>query len=1118
MKRLIVLLFVISCLLSPASLQPARADLPGFSVSAWSFQWGGLWRREVRRREIARWYRHYNWRTELRLWLSRRAEGVWVTREAISTFTSRTHCILRNPRGHGVWRIWRTFRTQDVRRFSAHYRVTWIGHINPVVADVAPPPMVVEGLNQRYTLTMDHLEITLPMEPGDPTPGDGVNEQVMIFDENGEMHFLGEPGFEQMPDTAENPNGFGLITTELSELQLSPPFQRINQQPAEPMPGMALIQPGVQVEWLVDQQGGVLVDRNMDGTPDPVLSAGVLGGQRHQGLIDQPAPGVPPGGEVEINLDESNTPLQLHCWELGPDGRVIGSLPGQPVIGPAVDFNGDQLPDPGTAIGGPIPANPTVRDEFDTIFEDMAPVDFGIVQEGPPTTAELADFNFRLAQAGFNPIFPPFQFCIRAIRNRHIWTVDRRFVMDTWLHHWWWYIRQHINLTVGTHRVWLTRAALTAFGSSHHHFVVGQPPRWSMFSLVNVRFFRVCYRIYCPVPGRIRIRIEQVWVCVPLHPENPQSPLMVLTTESNENNLPPGDVLAGLVPDPLPVNPDGVAVIDLDPVLDTLDIGGGGTNIFDGDLAPLALAPGTMQTITAVGNEDLASALLNNQLQLYCHVRAADGGPMRETFHNGCDSGVGCQITTRRGQGLGATIAGASDTTTGTQSIVRADDFLACNNEFVTKVCWWGIYNNAGADCSLFGPGCEPFTGRVFSVAYYQDAGGVPGPIIAGPFSVVPTVRCTGNILAPGTSRFREIGHEAMHPPIPVVAGQRYWVEIVDINGDAACNFFWQTAPAGNGRSFVTVNGAPQVNQFDLAFCVNAQTVPVFTRDGDVGDIADPPAGAAISDLDLGPAEAAVVAEKEKINTVGVRMPELPDQGERGPGPVNDTCAGAILVGAPSSTPGTTIGATPDAPAAFSCGTSVTAPGVWYRVIGNGNQLTADTCAFANYDSKITVYAETAPCAFFCIDGNDDACGPVGDSSRVTWCSEAGVSYLIFVHGFNVAQGNFTLTVTTGGVPCGPVSLTIEPTPAIPAFEDEMGVPMPNPTMLSFTMQADTPPPACPGDVDGDGTVGLADLAGIIVCWSQPAACNPLADQDGDSVIGLGDLAVVINFWGTVCP
>ncbi len=61
-------------------------------------------------------------------------------------------------------------------------------------------------------------------------------------------------------------------------------------------------------------------------------------------------------------------------------------------------------------------------------------------------------------------------------------------------------------------------------------------------------------------------------------------------------------------------------------------------------------------------------------------------------------------------------------------------------------------------------------------------------------------------------------------------------------------------------------------------------------------------------------------------------------------------------------------------------------------------------------------------------------------------------------------------------------------------------------------------PPACPGDVNGDRMVGLADVAEVTSCWAQPASCNLAADLDLSGSIGLADLAVVVNNWAASCP
>ena len=58
-----------------------------------------------------------------------------------------------------------------------------------------------------------------------------------------------------------------------------------------------------------------------------------------------------------------------------------------------------------------------------------------------------------------------------------------------------------------------------------------------------------------------------------------------------------------------------------------------------------------------------------------------------------------------------------------------------------------------------------------------------------------------------------------------------------------------------------------------------------------------------------------------------------------------------------------------------------------------------------------------------------------------------------------------------------------------------------------------------PGDLNGDGFVGLDDLDIILLNWNQfvPPA-NPAADPTGDGFVGLEDLDVVLNNWNTGSP
>ena len=140
----------------------------------------------------------------------------------------------------------------------------------------------------------------------------------------------------------------------------------------------------------------------------------------------------------------------------------------------------------------------------------------------------------------------------------------------------------------------------------------------------------------------------------------------------------------------------------------------------------------------------------------------------------------------------------------------------------------------------------------------------------------------------------------------------------------------------------------------------------------------------------------------------------------------NDDCEDAIgplAVG--SVTSGSTTTATVDEPPSLDCGTAVTAPGVWYSVVGTGNTMTASTCndgdpstGGANYDTKISVYC--ADCEVNeCIGGQDDnfAEGCSGFTTKFSWPTQAGTTYKVLVHGFGTGTGDFDLAILDDGVP-----------------------------------------------------------------------------------------------------
>jgi hypothetical protein len=133
------------------------------------------------------------------------------------------------------------------------------------------------------------------------------------------------------------------------------------------------------------------------------------------------------------------------------------------------------------------------------------------------------------------------------------------------------------------------------------------------------------------------------------------------------------------------------------------------------------------------------------------------------------------------------------------------------------------------------------------------------------------------------------------------------------------------------------------------------------------------------------------------------------------PPPVNDDCIGAIAVACNTPISATTAFAAAEVGVA-TCGTTITAPGVWYTVVGNGGLITASLCTGTGYDSKINVFS--GDCSnLVCVGGNDDFCGV---QSEYSWTGTPGTMYYILVQGYNGAVGNFTLTVTTT-TPTAPV-------------------------------------------------------------------------------------------------
>jgi len=301
-------------------------------------------------------------------------------------------------------------------------------------------------------------------------------------------------------------------------------------------------------------------------------------------------------------------------------------------------------------------------------------------------------------------------------------------------------------------------------------------------------------------------------------------------------------------------------------------------------------------------------------------------------------------------------------------NFISADDFTPAASGSVTEICWWGTYFDGLSDCR----GVVPDN---ITVKYYADAGGMPGALLAT-FSQTGGTLTVGGPVATGfliAGLVPEYEYTGTHAPVPVTAGQCYWVEITN-NLQGVCFWFWEIADPGNNRMFQ--DGAPPngydpgdlVNE-DLSFCVNVGM-------GNVANCAPPPAG-------------------------------------------NDNCADATAIAGEGVFPFDNSAATTDGPPHAGCN-FFGQPGidfdVWFCWTSQCDGLvTVETCGLTGIDSKIAIYDG---CACPVNDArllacNDDSCGL---QSRVQFTAVNGATYLIRLGVFPGAPGgagSFRITCQT---------------------------------------------------------------------------------------------------------
>lgn len=132
--------------------------------------------------------------------------------------------------------------------------------------------------------------------------------------------------------------------------------------------------------------------------------------------------------------------------------------------------------------------------------------------------------------------------------------------------------------------------------------------------------------------------------------------------------------------------------------------------------------------------------------------------------------------------------------------------------------------------------------------------------------------------------------------------------------------------------------------------------------------------------------------------------------------PVNDLICNAITVACGSTTAGTTTGATNfGTNEVNTCGSyTQNTPGVWYKIVGTGQVITASLCGGTN-DSELAIFqSATGNCnTATCLASNDDN-GPActGLSASIAWSSVAGTTYFIKVFSYSTATPNFNFNLS----------------------------------------------------------------------------------------------------------
>lgn len=291
-----------------------------------------------------------------------------------------------------------------------------------------------------------------------------------------------------------------------------------------------------------------------------------------------------------------------------------------------------------------------------------------------------------------------------------------------------------------------------------------------------------------------------------------------------------------------------------------------------------------------------------------------------------------------------------------------ADNFTPITTGTVNQICWWGAYL-----AEERGP-CESIDANAFEIRYFEDAGGVPGALIASYSQAAGTLRVAGPV---ATGEFidgdvDEFAYTAAHAAILVTAGAQYWVEISNVV--SGCTWFWETAATTESRAMQDGTDTPE---------------PA------------PPNGYGPEDVIL----------NDLALCLNLPLP---------PPPANNLCEDAEIIFETGEYSFENTFASTDGPGHASCdiygdGQRQLTHDVWYCWTSPCTDMVfARTCELTTVDTRLAVYRGChCPASNQTLEAcDDDLCGfPFDNQSMVRFAATAGQSYMIRVGTYPLALG-----------------------------------------------------------------------------------------------------------------